>query len=153
MIGAAVLVTGLLLILAGLASARIPGGATFARPGIDRSEGAGADATGLFAFARRARNPVRAFALSPIHPATWYANAAIALGLVVGVAAFATIAALVSGGLATILAVVGLVFLAMAIAPAGTTRCSTSSAGRNRSIRASVPKTISRTPNRVAHCP
>ena len=115
MIGAAVLVTGLLLILAGLASARIPGGATFARPGIDRSEGAGADATGLFAFARRARNPIRAFALSPIHPATWYANAAIALGLVIGIAAFATIAALLSGGLATLLAVVGLVFIAMAI--------------------------------------
>jgi signal transduction histidine kinase len=114
-IGAAVLVTGLLLILAGLASARIPGGATFARPGIDRSEGAGADATGLFAFARRARNPIRAFALSPIHPATWYANAAIALGLVVGITAFATIAALVSGGLATLLAVFGLVFIAMAI--------------------------------------
>ncbi|HTG42659.1 MAG TPA: hypothetical protein VK697_13710, partial [Methylomirabilota bacterium] len=71
MIGAAVLVTGLLLILAGLASARIPGGATFARPGIDDSRGAGDDATGgLFAFARRARNPIRAFALSPIRPAT-----------------------------------------------------------------------------------
>ena len=81
MIGAAVLVAGLLLIMAGLVSARIPGGATFARPGIDRSEGAGADPTGLFAFARRARNPIRAFALSPIHPATWYANAAIGLGL------------------------------------------------------------------------
>jgi signal transduction histidine kinase len=113
-IGAAVLVTGLLLILAGLASARIPGGATFARPGIDRSEG-GADATGLFAFARRARNPIRAFALSPIHPATWYANAAIGLGLVIGLLAFATIGALVSGGLATLLAVFGLIFVAMAI--------------------------------------
>jgi signal transduction histidine kinase len=114
-IGAAVLVTGLLLILAGLASARIPGGATFARPGIDRSQGAGTDATGLFAFARRARNPVRAFAFSPVHPATWYANASIALGLVIGIGAFATIATLASGGLATLLAVFGLVFVAMAI--------------------------------------
>ena len=115
MIGAAVLVTGLLLILTGLASARIPGGAAFASPGIDRSEGAGADATGLFAFARRARNPIRAFALSPIHPATWYANAAIIVGLVIGISAFAAIASLASGGLATLLAVFGLIFVAMAI--------------------------------------
>ncbi|HEY8631822.1 MAG TPA: hypothetical protein VIL50_01625, partial [Candidatus Limnocylindrales bacterium] len=85
MIGAVVLVTGLLLVLTALASARIPGGATFARPGFDRPPGTGDDATGgLFAFARRAQNPIRAFALSPIHPATWYANAAIALGLFVG---------------------------------------------------------------------
>ena len=116
MIGAAILVTGLLLVLAALASARIPGGARFARPGIDRSRDAGDDATGgLFAFARRARNPIRAFALSPIHPATWYANAAIALGLLVGLAAFATIGALVSTGLATLLAVVGVLFVAFAI--------------------------------------
>jgi signal transduction histidine kinase len=114
-IGAAILVTGLLLVLAALASARIPGGATFARPGIDRSRD-GDDATGgLFAFARRARNPIRAFALAPIHPATWYANAAIALGLLVGLAAFATIGALVSTGVATLLAVVGVVFVALAI--------------------------------------
>jgi signal transduction histidine kinase len=96
-IGAVVLVTGLLLILTGLASARIPGGATFARPGIDRS------------------NPIRAFALSPIHPATWNANAAIALGLVVGIGAFATIATLASGGLATVLAGVGVIVVAVAI--------------------------------------
>src|SRR5439155_7192656 len=57
----------------------------------------------------------RAFALSPIHPATWYANAAIGLGLVIGLVAFATIGALVSGGLATLLAVFGLIFVAMAI--------------------------------------
>ncbi|MEZ0241437.1 MAG: hypothetical protein ACAH65_11625, partial [Chloroflexota bacterium] len=55
MIGAAVLTTGLLLILAGLTGARIPGGATFARPGISRSSGPGSLA--------------RAFILSPIHPA------------------------------------------------------------------------------------
>ena len=116
MIGAAVLVAGLLLILAGLASARIPGGATFARPGIDRSPGSGDEATrGLFAFARRAPNPVRAFALSPIHPATWYANAGIALGLFVGLFAFATIAAIASTGLATLLAVIGVAFIAIAI--------------------------------------
>jgi len=115
-IGAVVLATGLLLILAGLASARIPGGATFARPGIDDSRGAGDDATGgLFAFARRARNPIRAFALSPIHPATWYANAAIALGLLIGLAAFAVIATIASVGLTTLVAGLGVVFIAVAI--------------------------------------
>jgi len=114
-IGAVVLAAGLLLILAGLASARIPGGATFARPGIDRSQG-GEDATGgLFAFARRARNPIRAFALSPIHPATWYANGAIVLGLVIGLGAFATIGTLVSIGVTTLVAVVGVAFIALAI--------------------------------------
>jgi len=115
-IGAVDLVTGLLLILTGLASARIPGGATFARPGIDRSGGAGDDATGgLFAFARRSPNPIRAFALSPIHPATWNANAAIALGLAMGIGSFATIATLASGGLATVLAGVGIIVVALAI--------------------------------------
>jgi signal transduction histidine kinase len=115
-IGAVVLVTGLLLVLTALASARIPGGATFARPGIDRSLGAGDDATGgLFAFARRAKNPIRAFALSPIHPATWYANAAIAMGLPVGIGAFATIAGLLSGGLASLIAGIGVIVVAVAI--------------------------------------
>ena len=81
MIGAAVLVVGLLLVLAGLVSVRIPGGATFARPGIVRAPGGADDAAGgLFAFARRAGNPVRAFLVSPVHPATWYANGAIGLG-------------------------------------------------------------------------
>ena len=115
MIGAVVLATGLLLILAGLASARIPGGATFARPGIDDSAGGGDTTGGLFAFARRAQNPIRAFVLSPIHPATWHANAAIALGLVVGVFAFAAIAAIVSVGLTTLVAGLGVVFIAVAI--------------------------------------
>jgi signal transduction histidine kinase len=116
-IGAVVLATGLLLILAGLASARIPGGATFARPGIDDSAGdGGGDTTGgLFAFARRAENPIRAFVLSPIHPATWHANAAIALGLFIGVFAFAAIAAIVSVGLTTLVAGLGVVFIAVAI--------------------------------------
>ena len=116
MIGAVVLAAGLLLILAGLSSARIPGGATFARPGIDRSPGgADAGAGGIFAFARRAPNPIRAFVLSPIHPATWYANAAIALGLFIALASFATIGTLLSIGLTTLLAVFGVAFIAMAI--------------------------------------
>ena len=116
MIGAVALAAGLLLILAGLMAARIPGGAAFARPGIDRSPGGGDDATGgLFAFARRARNPIRAFALSPIHPATWYANGAIALGFFVALVASAFIGTIVSVGLTTLLAGIGVVFIAMAI--------------------------------------
>jgi signal transduction histidine kinase len=116
LIGSMVLVAGLLLLLAGLASARIPGGATFARPGIDRSQGLGDEATGgLFAFARRGRDPIRAFLLSPIHPATWHANAAIGLGLLVGLTAFATIGFLASVGLTTLVAGVGVVFIALAI--------------------------------------
>ena len=116
MIGAVVLAAGLLLILAGLVSARIPGGATFARSGIDRSPGAGDDATGgLFAFARRGRDPIRAFLLSPIHPATWYANAAIAMGLFIGVGAFVVIAGLVSTGFTLILALIGVLFFVLAI--------------------------------------
>jgi signal transduction histidine kinase len=115
-IGAVALAAGLLLILAGLVAARIPGGAAFARPGIDRSPGGGDDATGgLFAFARRARNPIRAFALSPIHPATWYANGAIALGFFVALVASAFIGTIVSIGLTTLLAGIGVVFIATAI--------------------------------------
>jgi len=115
-IGSAVLVAGLLLIVSWLAAARIPGGATFAPSGIDRSAETGeAAAGGLFAFARRARNPIRAFVLSPIHPATWYANAAIALGWIVGIVAFATIASIVSVGFTILLAGIGVVILAIAI--------------------------------------
>ena len=100
MIGAAVLAAGLLLIVSGVAAPRIPGGATFARPGIGRSQG---------------RDPVRAFLLSPIHPATWYANASIGLGLFVGLFAFAVIGAAASAGLTTLLAGIGVILIATAI--------------------------------------
>ena len=116
MIGAAVLAIGLLLILAAFASARIPGGASFARPGIGPHSGAADDATsGVFAFARRAPNPIRALALAPIHPATWHANGAIALGLATGIGAFAPILTAVSAGAATVLAGVGIAFIVFAI--------------------------------------
>jgi signal transduction histidine kinase len=95
-IEAVVLATGLLLVLSGLASARIPGGASFARPGI-------------------ARSPLRAFLLSPIHPRTWYANGAIILGFFVGISAFAVIVTLVSTGLTILLAGIGVLFIALAI--------------------------------------
>jgi signal transduction histidine kinase len=92
--GGIVLLTGLLLILAALTSARIPGGATMARPGIGRS---------------------RAFLLSPIHPATWYANGAVALGLLVGVAAFTIVAGLTSAGITVLFFGIGVVILGFAL--------------------------------------
>ena len=91
MIGAAVLIVGLLLILAGLAAARIPGGASIARPGIVR------------------------FVLSPIDPATWYANGAILLGVFVGIVGGGLVVTLMSTGFTTLLGGVGVVFIAMAI--------------------------------------
>ena len=96
MIEAVVLATGLLLIFAGLGSAWIPGGATFARPGISRS-------------------PLQAFLLSPIHPQTWYAVAAVVLGPFVATLAFAVVVALISTGLTTLLAGIGILFIAAGI--------------------------------------
>jgi signal transduction histidine kinase len=98
--GAAVLAAGLLLIVAGVAAARIPGGATFARPGIGRSQG---------------RDPIQAFLLSPIHPATWYANAAVMVGPFIGLFSFALVGAVASTGLTTLLAGIGVVLVATAI--------------------------------------
>jgi len=116
-IAAAVLAIGLLLILTGLASARIPGGASFAPPGRSRP-GDDAPDGGLFAFARWAGNPVRAFVLSPIHPATWYASGAILLGPLVALVGFGLVAGLGSAGLSSIL-VAGLGVLLIAIAIEG----------------------------------
>ena len=96
MIEAVVLATGLLLILAGLGSAWIPGGASFARPGISRS-------------------PLQAFLLSPIHPQTWYAVGAIIVGPFVATLAFGIVVALISTGLTTLLAGIGILFIAAGI--------------------------------------
>jgi signal transduction histidine kinase len=115
-IGGAVLIVGLLLILAALAAARIPGEATFASSGISLApEPEGDGHQGPLAMARRARNPVRAFLLSPIHPATWYANAAIGIGFFVGVFAFASLASLASAGFATLIAGIGFLFIVLGI--------------------------------------
>jgi signal transduction histidine kinase len=115
-IGAAVLAIGLLLILTGLVSARIPGGAAFAPSGISRSRGTGESPVGgLFAFARRAENPLRAFILSPIHPATWHANGAIAVGLPIAIVSAATIGTLASAGLTTLVAGIGILLIAIGI--------------------------------------
>jgi signal transduction histidine kinase len=93
--GVAVLATGLLLVITALIGRWIPGGATFARPGIS--------------------NPVRAFLLSPFHPTTWNANIAIGLGLLTGMVGAAAIFAIASVGLSTLLAGVGIVLIAGAI--------------------------------------
>ena len=116
MIGGAVLVLGLLLVLAGLAQALIPGEATFASPGISvASDGEPTGRLGAMAAVLRTRTPIRAFLLSPIHPATWYANAAIVGGLFIGIGAFAILATILSAGLPTVLAGVGFLFIALGI--------------------------------------
>jgi signal transduction histidine kinase len=94
--GTILLAIGLMLTAAAVVAARVPGGATFARPGI-------------------AVSPVRAFLLAPIHPTTWYANGAIGIGLFSGVIAFATIVSLVSAGLTVLLVGVGFVLIVLAI--------------------------------------
>jgi signal transduction histidine kinase len=96
-IGAVLLTVGLLLVMTWLLSPRLPGGATFARPGI------------------AARSPALAFLVAPIHPTTWYANASIALGVPVGVFAFAILAGIASAGFTILLAGVGVVLIALAI--------------------------------------
>ncbi len=95
MIGAAVLAAGLLLVVTALFAARIPGRATFARPGIT--------------------NPVRAFLLAPVHPTTWHANGAILLGLLTGGFGAVAIFSLASVGLSVLLAGVGVLLIAVAI--------------------------------------
>jgi signal transduction histidine kinase len=95
--GAILLVVGLLLVMTWLASARIPGGATFARPGVRMSD------------------PARAALLAPIHPSTWYALGAIALGPLIAGLAFALVLTLFSTGLTVLLAGVGVVFIVLGI--------------------------------------
>jgi signal transduction histidine kinase len=114
-IGGAVLLIGLLLIVAGLAAARIPGEATLASSGIvlaPASEVAGGP--GPLALARRARHPIRAFLLAPIHASTWHANGAVSVGIFVGIFGFAVFISFVSAGFASILAGIGVVFLGLA---------------------------------------
>ena len=91
MTGGIFLLIGLLLVLAGLAAARVPGGARLARPGIVR------------------------VLLAPIDPATWYANAAILVGVLTGVIAGAFVLAIGSTGLTTLVGGIGLVFIALTL--------------------------------------
>ncbi|HSK51226.1 MAG TPA: sensor histidine kinase [Clostridia bacterium] len=115
MIAGPVLVVGLLLVLTGLLASRIPDEATFASSGSpfggrrDESEGASPGS------AWRARDRFRAFLLAPVHPATWNANLAIGLGFFAGIIAFAIIVSLLSAGAATLLAGIGVAFVALGI--------------------------------------
>jgi signal transduction histidine kinase len=93
-IGSAVLVTGLLLVLAALVSGRIPVGAVTASAGIGRS---------------------RAFVVSPVHPATWYANGALALGPFVAIFAFALLTSIASVGFTLLFFGIGVIFLGVVI--------------------------------------
>ncbi|MEW5992548.1 MAG: sensor domain-containing protein [Chloroflexota bacterium] len=112
MIGAAALVIGLLLILTWALGARIPGEATFASPGsLVPPADAAAGATG----AGRLRNPIRAFLLSPVHPATWAATAAILAGSFIELIAFGIVAGLFSAGASTLFFAIGVVFIGLAI--------------------------------------
>jgi signal transduction histidine kinase len=110
-----VLVVGLLLVLTGLLASRIPDEATFASSGSPfggrRDESGGASPGSAW----RARDRFRAFVLAPIHPATWNANLAIGLGFFVGIIAFAIIVSLLSAGAATLLAGIGVAFVALGI--------------------------------------
>jgi signal transduction histidine kinase len=105
-IGAPILVLGLLLLLTGLFSARIPGEASFASSGIP--------------FAPRrdgepARDPLRAFLYSPIHPRTWNALVFVVIGFIVGVVAFASIVSAFSAGVASLLAGIGIILIILGI--------------------------------------
>ena len=112
MIGPAALIVGLLLILTWALGARIPCEATFASPG---SLVPPADAATGAAGPGRLRNPIRAFLLSPVHPATWAAGAAIVAGLFIEVMAFGIVAGLFSAGASTVFFVIGIVFIGLAI--------------------------------------
>ncbi len=115
MIGGAVLIVGLLLILAGLMAARIPGEATFASSGLSLVPRDGDDGPGPVPLALRARNLMHAFLLSPIHPQTWRSNLAIGMGFAAGILAFAALVALASAGFATLVAGVGVLLIVVAI--------------------------------------
>jgi signal transduction histidine kinase len=111
-IGPAALLVGLLLILTWALGARIPGEATFASPGslvppVDAATGGSGPG--------RLRNPIRAFLLSPIHPATWAATAGILAGLFIEITAFGIVAGLFSAGASTLFFVIGVVFIGLAI--------------------------------------
>jgi signal transduction histidine kinase len=89
--GGVILLVGLLLVLAGLAAARIPGGARIARPGIVR------------------------FVLAPVDPQTWYANGSILIGLFTGIVLGAMVLAIGSTGLGTLVGGIGFVFIALTL--------------------------------------
>ena len=65
--------------------------------------------------AAQGEGPARAVLLSPFRRSAWYATAAIALGLLVGVIAAGVVYSAISSGLSTLLFGFGLVFIALGI--------------------------------------
>ena len=88
MIGGPFLVLGLLLVLSALIGAQVRG---------------------------RDRGVVRAFILSPLNPATWYATAAIGLGFFLEIFAFGLVSAAFSSGISLLVVGIGIVFLGLAV--------------------------------------
>ena len=88
MIGAPLLVLGLLLALSATVGARVGG---------------------------RGRGAVASVLVAPLHPATWAATAAILAGLLVGAVAFSIVIGLLAGGASLLLVGVGVVLVGLAI--------------------------------------
>ncbi len=88
MIGGPFLILGLLLVLSALVGAQVRG---------------------------RDRGVVRAFILSPLHPATWYATAAIGLGFFLEIFAFGLASAAFSSGISLLVVGIGIVFLGLGV--------------------------------------
>ena len=101
----ATLVIGVLLVLTWALGSRLPLAATFGPGGL--GEGA------LGGAARPRRDPIRAFLLSPVHPATWSANVSLLVGLATAVVSFAFVASMFSAGASTLFALIGLIFIAV----------------------------------------
>ncbi len=88
MIGAPTFVLGLLLVMSALVGARVGG---------------------------RERGAVGAFILSPLHPATWRATAAIVLGFWVELLAFGLVVSAISAGTSLLVVGVGVVLIGLAV--------------------------------------
>jgi signal transduction histidine kinase len=63
----------------------------------------------------RGRGAVASFLLSPLHPATWAATAAIVAGFFVGVVAFSIVVGLLAGGASILVVGIGFVVVALGI--------------------------------------
>ena len=64
---------------------------------------------------RRGRNPLVTFAMSPFSPASWKAVAAILIGFVFSVTAFAIVTSLLSAGAGLLIVLIGVPIIALAV--------------------------------------
>jgi signal transduction histidine kinase len=108
-ISAAILLAGLLLVVASLVTAKVTGEATFASPVTDGPAGAPVTRLGPV------RRSLLAFVISPIHATTWHSNGAILVGVLAEAVIFAFLASLLSIGSALLFAGVGIVFVGFGI--------------------------------------